>query len=100
MKPYDHHVFVCTCPTCSKKDAETVLQAFKQKIEKHGLLEKVKITRTGCLSLGECKYGPLVVIYPEGVWYRSVTVNDVNDIIEKHLVDGQLVPRLLHFKLG
>ena len=100
MKPYDYHVFVCTCPTCSKKDAESVLLAFRQKIEKRGLLDKVKVTRTGCLSQGECKYGPLVVIYPQGVWYRFVTVNDIDEIIEKHLVGGQLVSRLLHFKLS
>ncbi len=100
MKPYDYHVFVCTCPTCSKKDAESVLLAFRQKVEKRGLLDKVKVTRTGCLSRGECKYGPLVVIYPQGVWYRFVKVNDIDEIIEKHLVGGQLVSRLLHFKLS
>ena len=100
MKPYDYHVLVCTCPTCSKKDAENVLLAFRQKIEKRGLLEKVKVTRTGCLSVGECKYGPLVVIYPQGVWYRFVTVNDVEEVIEKHLVGGQLVSKLLHFELS
>jgi len=98
MKPYDYHVFVCTCPTCSKRDAEDVLLAFRQRVEERGLLNKVKVTRTGCLSLGECKYGPLVVIYPQGVWYHFVTANDVEEIIEKHLVGGQLVSKLLHFK--
>jgi len=63
-------------------------------------LDKVKVTRTGCLSLGDCEYGPLIVIYPQGVWYRSVTVNDVEKIIEKHLLGSQLVSRLLHFKLS
>jgi len=100
MKPYDYHVFVCTCPTCSKKNAENVLLAFRHKVEKQALLNKVKVTRTGCLSQGECKNGPLVVIYPQGVWYRFVTVNDVDTIIEKHLVNGQLVSKLLHFKLS
>jgi len=100
MKPYDFHVFVCTCPTCSKKNAERVLQVFRQKVEEHGLLDKVKVTRTGCLSSGECKYGPLVVVYPQGVWYRFVTVSDVEEIVEKHLLRGQLVSRLLHFKLS
>jgi len=100
MKPYTYHVLVCTCQTCSKKNAETVLQVFRQKVEKQGLLSMVKVTRAGCLSQGECKYGPLVVVYPEGVWYRSVTVNDVDDVIEKHLVGGQLVSRFLHFKLS
>lgn len=50
VKPYDHHVFVCTCPTCPQKDAEGVLLAFWQRVEKQGLLDKVKVTRTGCLS--------------------------------------------------
>jgi len=100
MKPYNYHVFVCTCPTCSQKDAESVLLAFRQKVKQQGLLEKVAVTRTGCLSPGECKYGPLLVIYPQGVWYRFVTVNDVDEIIEKHLVGSELVSRLLHFKLG
>jgi len=100
MKPYDHHVLVCTCPTCSEKDAEGVLLAFRREVEARGLGEKVKVTRTGCLSSGECKHGPLVVIYPQGVWYRSVRVSDVDEIMEKHLVGGQLVSRLLHFKLS
>jgi len=100
MKPYGHHVFVCTCPTCSKKDAESVLLAFREKVERRGLLDKVKVTRSGCLSSGECKYGPLVVVYPCGVWYRFVTVNDVDEIIERHIEGGQLVSRLLHFKLS
>jgi len=100
MKPYDHHVFVCTCPTCSKKGAESVLLAFRDKTEKRGLLNKVKVTRTGCLSSGECKHGPLVVVYPRGVWYRFVTVSDVDEIIERHLKGGQLVSRLIHFKLS
>jgi len=100
MKPYDYHVFMCTCPTCLKKDAESVLQDFRRRVEERGLLERVKVTRTGCLSLGECKYGPLVVVYPQGIWYRFVTVDDVDEIIEKHLMEGQLVSRLLHFKLS
>jgi len=98
MEPYDYHVFVCTCLTCSKKDADSVLRAFRQKVEKRGLLGKVKVARTGCLSKGECKYGPLVVIYPQGVWYRFVTINCVEEIVEKHIVGGQLVSELLHFK--
>jgi len=100
MKPYDYHVFVCTCPTCSKKNAESVLRVFRRKVEERGLFDKVKVTRTGCLSSGECKHGPLVVIYPQGVWYRLVTVSNVEEIIEEHLVGGQLVSRLLHFKLS
>lgn len=64
-----------------------------------GLLDKVKVTRTGCLSLRECEYGPLVVVYPEGVWHRSVTVDDVTEIIEEHLIGYQPLSRLLHFKL-
>jgi len=99
MKPYNYHVFVCTCPTCIKKDAEEVLQVLRQKVEEQGLIDKVKVSRTGCLSVGECRYGPLVVIYPEGVWYHFVTIKDVDDIIRRHLVGGQLVSRLLHFKL-
>jgi len=100
MKPYEYHVFVCTCPTCSNKDAEGVLLALRRKVEELGLLDRVKVTRTGCLSEGECEYGPLVVVYPRGVWYRFVKVNHVDTIIEKHLLGGQLVSELLHFKLS
>jgi len=100
VKPYDHHVFVCTCPTCLEKDAESVLLAFRQRIEERGLSSRVKVTRTSCLSSGECEHGPLVVVYPQGVWYLSVRVNHVDEIIEKHLVGGRIVSRLLHFKLG
>ena len=49
---------------------------------------------TGTTCLGPCESGPTVVVYPEGVWYGEVTPDDVNELIEKHMVGGEPVERL------
>jgi len=55
-------------------------------------LAEVGFTATGCL--GFCKAGPLLVVYPEGVWYRPTRAEDVDEIFESHLRQGKLVERL------
>jgi len=102
MKPYqlDFHVFVCLNERpeghprgcCKAKGAEEILVKFKQEIKKKGLNIKIRAQKAGCLDT--CEKGPTVVIYPEGVWYGGVTVADVNEIVDSHLVAGKHVERL------
>lgn len=103
MKPYTHHIFVCLGKRCAKRSSEAILDDLKKRI-KGGELEGVRVTKTGCMKV--CKetevegnYSPVVVIYPEGVWYRNVTAGDVDEIIESHIKKGEAVERLLHHRL-
>lgn len=104
MNPYRLHLFVCLGKRCAARGAEEILEAIKEKIKAAGLKSEVKTSRTGCMNV--CKetsmegdLSPAVVIYPDGVWYRNVTLSDVDEIVEKHLKKGEPVQRLLHFKM-
>ncbi len=99
MRPYKHHVFVCEGKRCGDKNSKEVLNEFRQRARQRGI-DGVKITRCGCM--GVCKetseagkLSPVVVVYPEGVWYKNVSVDDVAEIVDGHFVKGASVERLL-----
>jgi (2Fe-2S) ferredoxin len=97
----EKHVFVCTNTRpendsrgcCLAKASGTVRDLFKELIAKKGLKQKIRVNSTNCL--GQCEHGAVVVIYPEGVWYRGVRPEDVEKIVESHLIRGVPVKRLL-----
>lgn len=104
MKPYKRHVFVCQGKRCAAKGSEGLLEALKERIKSEGLKD-VRVSKSGCLKVcketdTEGEYSPAIVIYPEGVWYRNVVEADLSEIIEKHLKKGEIVERLLHYKLS
>ncbi len=98
--PYERHVFVCInrraeddpkgC--CALKGSEEVHSAFKAELARRGLRGRIRANSAGCLDA--CAFGVSVVIYPEGVWYGGVKPEDVNEIIEQHLIGGRPVERL------
>ena len=100
MSFYQHHVFFCTnqredgAECCAKFNAKAVRDYAKTRCKELGIHEagKVRINNAGCLN--RCSEGPVLVVYPEGVWYRYVDREDIDDIIEQHLVGGQPVKRL------
>jgi (2Fe-2S) ferredoxin len=95
-----HHVLICTNSrpqghpkgSCAENGADEVLEKFQMEREMNNLWELMMVTRTGCM--GPCDMGPTVVVYPEGTWYVKVKVEDVNEIIENHLMNGKPVERL------
>jgi len=97
---YEKHVFVCTnlkaegkrC--CARQGSEEICEQLKAAAKRHPALEgrTIRINRAGCL--GRCEEGPAIVVYPEGVWYTHVSLADVPEIVEQHLVHGQPVERL------
>lgn len=103
MSHYRHHVFFCTNqrepgadrPSCNQCGASTAQEYAKRKVKELGLAGagKVRINKAGCLD--RCEEGPVLVVYPEGVWYTYVDVADIDDIIESHLVRGEPVERLM-----
>lgn len=98
--PYERHVFVCTnrrppeSPrgSCAAKGSEDLVAAFKRELAAHGLAGTVRANASSCLDA--CEQGPSVVVYPEGVWYGRVTVEDVPEIVREHLEGGRPVERL------
>lgn len=88
------HVLVCAGTGCKSAGSKEVELAFQREIEAQGLAEEVMVVETGCH--GFCEYGPLVIVYPEGTFYSRVTVEDVPEIVENHLLKGRLVERLLY----
>jgi (2Fe-2S) ferredoxin len=99
--PFERHVFVCTNRrpdehpkgSCAQKRSEEVRARFKQALANRGLARDIRANAAGCLD--QCQYGVSVVIYPEGIWYGGVKAEDVDEIIEEHLVNGRIVERLL-----
>jgi len=97
----ERHVFVCTNErtadhpkgSCKPKGAEAVREAFKKQLVTVGLQGQVRANAAGCLD--RCAHGVAVVVYPEQVWYGGVTVADVPEIIEQHVLGGNVVARLL-----
>jgi (2Fe-2S) ferredoxin len=97
---FRHHVFVCenrrdpSDPrgSCGCKGSEEIRAALNREIAARGLKKEVRANAAGCLDA--CADGPTVVVYPEGVWYGRVRVEDVPEIVEKHLVGGVPVERL------
>lgn len=100
LEPYRLHVFCCTNDRkeihCGNKGGHEVYEAFRREVEARGLSD-VRVTRMGCNHLHHV--GPILVIYPEGIWYQEVKPEDVHEIIEKHLVEGHVVERLLHAQM-
>jgi len=94
------HLFVCQNdrpqggrPSCGARGSEAILAALQRAVGKEPeLWGKVAITPCGCL--GPCFEGPALVVYPEGVWYGGVTIEDVEEIVQSHVKKGVPVARL------
>jgi len=97
---YRVHVFCCTNERpaghprgcCKEKGSEKLRNYMKARAKELGLND-VGINAAGCLD--RCELGPTMVIYPEGVWYVCPTREDVDEVLEKHLVQGGRVERLM-----
>src|SRR4051794_18166945 len=100
MPPYRQHIFVCTNRRdpddprgdCGSKGGEEVQKRFKEELGRRGLKAEVRANQSGCLDA--CKHGISVVVYPEGVWYGGIRVEDVPRIVEEHIVGGRPVDAL------
>jgi len=96
----EKHVFVCTQQrpeghprgSCAQVNSNAVMEAFLMAFQEHNLWEKHKVAATSCI--GPCFTGPSVLVYPESTMYIKVTPEDVAEIVEKHLLGGEVVERL------
>jgi len=100
MEPYAHHVLVCTGQFCSPNRAGRALYALLPSLlDREGLLfgpDRVKRGETPCL--GVCAGGPIIVVYPEGVWYAGVTPQLLDRIVVEHLKEGRVVEEAVFFR--
>jgi len=95
------HIFICTSsrPTgqqkgfCHTKAGVEVMARMNEEIAERELGNEVFVTNTGCF--GVCEKGPIVVVYPDNVWYGPVSADDVPAIVEEHIEGGRPVDRLV-----
>jgi len=98
---YQRHVFVCINERpaghpkgcCLEKGSAQVRDTLKAELQKHGLAGIVRANNAGCLDA--CEFGVSMVVYPEGVWYGGVTVADIPEIVERTIIRGEVIERLV-----
>ena len=94
MEYYRAHVLVCGGTGCSSSGSGTIEEMFKTALVEKGLEKEVQVVRTGCFGL--CEAGPICIVYPEGSFYSHVKKEDVDRIVEEHLLKGRIVHDLLY----
>ena len=96
---FQKHVFICANQketpkkSCGAEHGAALVEAFKQELTQRGLQKEIRAQRAGCLDA--CAFGPALVVYPEGTYYGKVQLSDVPEIVEKHLVNNEVVERLV-----
>lgn len=90
---YRSHVLVCNGTGCVSSKSSDLMAKMEELLVANGIENEVKIIKTGCFGL--CEKGPILVIYPEGATYCNVSVDDIEEIVNEHLVKGRIVKRLL-----
>lgn len=88
----EKHVLICHGTGCTSSKSPQILEKFKEIISEKNI-ENVRVVKTGCFGL--CSKGPIVIIRPEDTFYSNVTPDDVEEIIDTHIVNGNIVERLL-----
>lgn len=88
----EKHILVCRGTGCTSSKSEDIIHNFRKIIEEKNI-KNVRVIQTGCFGL--CAKGPIVIIRPEDIFYSMVTPNDCEEIIESHIIKGELVNRLL-----
>lgn len=99
MPKYKHHIFICQNTrepghprgSCNTENKSELMKLFKEALKKYSLDGAVRANKSGCLD--HCEHGPMVVIYPEALWYGGVQAVDVDTIV-KSLAEGRPVDRL------
>ena len=92
-------MLVCKHKTCLKQGAKASAKALKRALKERDLRSQVMVTKINCLD--QCGRGPVVVVYPEGIWYGGVDEECARRIVAEHLEEGRVIePRVLHEMRG
>ncbi len=100
MSYYQHHVFFCTNQrgegeaSCGALGSNELRDYVKQRCKALGIHRegRIRVNKAGCM--GRCEQSPVIVVYPDAVWYTYVDREDLDEIIERHLLKGEIVERL------
>lgn len=100
MPPFTHHIFVCSNQRspehrrgcCDAEGSDALRNAFKAEVKSRKLGPLVRANSAGCLD--QCEHGPVVSIYPQGIFYGNVTLDDVSRIIEETVIQGRILDDL------
>jgi (2Fe-2S) ferredoxin len=96
MGQYRCHVFVCTFgETCPQQgDVEKYVKTLRAGVAVAGKHAEVRVNKTSCFS--QCGHGPMIVVYPDNVWYAGVKESDLQEILDSHILCGKPVRRLVY----
>lgn len=96
---YDKHIFICTNErknstrkSCGEAHGLELVSKFKEELKTRNIDLKIRVQKSGCLDI--CDFGPTLVVYPEGIFYVGVTISDVAEIIDEHILNNKPVERL------
>lgn len=92
------HIMICGGTGCTSSGSKKIQEKFTQSLKANGLEDEVQLVQTGCFGL--CALGPVVIIYPDGTFYSRVAVEDVDEIVEQHILKGHIVERLVYSDTG
>jgi (2Fe-2S) ferredoxin len=100
MARFDKHIFICQNKRepghprgcCHEKGSADLTEQFKKRLKELGLNSKIRANSSGCLDA--CEFGPVIVVYPEQIWYGNVKMDDVEEIIQNHLINNKPVDRI------
>lgn len=94
MAQYKYHILICGGTGCHASQSEKIIENFKQTLASKGLDNEVQVVQTGCF--GFCEKGPIVKLLPDNTFYVQVKPEDVEEIINEHIIKGRKVERLLY----
>lgn len=92
------HVLICSGTGCCSSGSMKIKEALEKELVNRDLENEIKVVQTGCFGL--CALGPIMIVYPEGTFYSRVTIKDVPEIVEEHLLKGRIVKRLVYDDTG
>jgi (2Fe-2S) ferredoxin len=100
LKRFEKHIFICENKRpeghpkgcCADKGSPDVKEQFKKRLKELGLATTVRANTAGCLDA--CEHGITVVVYPEQIWYGHVSIDDVEEILQEHIIKNTPVDRL------
>lgn len=88
MSQFERHIFVCLSgKTCPRQGSAEVFHALRERAKAAGIADRVRVNKAGCFA--QCGYGPMAVVYPEGVWYAALRPEDAERIVTDHLIAGR-----------
>lgn len=96
---YKKHIFICINErtdgrkSCGESHGMALVNAFKERINKDRINAEVRAQKAGCFDV--CEFGPAIVVYPEGVFYGNIALEDVEEIYQSHIKNDVPVKRLM-----